>query len=135
MSELGRNYPIYDMDELGNWSTPHVLLMGDAAHAVAPHSGQGASLAIEDAVVLAACLSADGTPKAAFKRFEKLRRRRVKAAIRIGRLSGSQKHAQSWLELRVRDLILPLVMPMGVKAQERLYRYRADLGPLTQPEQ
>ena len=35
-----------------------VLLMGDAAHAVAPHSGQGASMAIEDALVLAACLDA-----------------------------------------------------------------------------
>ena len=92
-------------------------------------------MAIEDAVVLAACLSAETAPKAAFRRFESLRRQRVQTAIRIGRMSGSQKHAQSWLELRLRDLLLPLVMPMGVKAQQRMFRFRADLAPLAQPAQ
>ena len=38
-----------------------VVLVGDAAHAVGPHAGQGASMAIEDAVVLAACLEAEPT--------------------------------------------------------------------------
>ncbi len=73
---IERNYPIYDMPSLEHWSTPHVLLMGDAAHAVAPHSGQGASMAIEDAVVLAACLDGAESPAAAFARFEQLRRAR-----------------------------------------------------------
>ena len=50
-------------------------------------------------------------------------------------MAGSQKHAQSWLELRIRDLILPLVMPMGVKAQERVFKFRPDLNPLAQPVQ
>jgi 2-polyprenyl-6-methoxyphenol hydroxylase-like FAD-dependent oxidoreductase len=109
--------------------------MGDAAHAVAPHSGQGASMAIEDALVLAACLDDSASLAAAFSRFESLRRDRVATAIAIGRQAGSQKHAQSWLALRIRDLILPLVMPMGVKAQERMFRFRADLTPLAQPVQ
>ena len=56
-------------------------------------------------------------------------------AIQIGRQSGSQKHAQSWLELRIRDLILPLVLPLGRKAQERMFGFRADLTPLAQPVQ
>ena len=60
---IERNYPVYDMDELSTWSTPRVLLMGDAAHAVAPHSGQGASMAIEDALVLAACLDEQREPR------------------------------------------------------------------------
>ena len=132
---IERNYPVYDMDELSTWSTPRVLLMGDAAHAVAPHSGQGASMAIEDALVLAACLDDSASVAAAFSRFESLRRDRVATAIAIGRQAGSQKHAQSWLALRIRDLILPLVMPMGVKAQERMFRFRADLTPLAQPVQ
>ncbi len=132
---IDRNFPVYDMDELSTWSTPRVLLMGDAAHAVAPHSGQGASMAIEDALVLAACLDDDPSIGAAFARFETLRRERVATAIAIGRQAGSQKHAQSWLALRIRDLILPLVMPMGVKAQERMFRFRADLTPLALPVQ
>lgn len=132
---IDRHYPIYDMPELPRWSAGRVLLMGDAAHAVAPHSGQGASLAIEDGVVLAACLAAAADHDGAFARFEQLRRQRVQKAIAIGRAVGSQKQAQSWLTLRLRDLMLPLFMPMGARMQEKLYAFRADRTPLTQPVQ
>jgi len=131
---IDRNYPIYDMPELDHWSKGNVLLMGDAAHAVAPHSGQGASMAIEDALVLAAALDGTSVPEA-FARFFKLREARTQTVIKIGRAAGSQKHAQSWLELRIRDLILPLVMPMAVKGQERIFSFRADQTPLVQPVQ
>ena len=132
---LDRHYPIYDMPELPRWSSGRVLLMGDAAHAVAPHSGQGASLAIEDGVVLAACLAAASDHATAFARFEQLRRQRVQKAIAIGRAVGTQKQAQSWLALRLRDLMLPLFMPLGARMQEKLYAFRADRTPLTQPVQ
>lgn len=131
---IDRNYPIYDMPELEHWSKGRVLLMGDAAHAVAPHSGQGASMAIEDGLVLAACLEGAEVP-AAFAHFFRLRQERTQTVINIGRAAGSQKHAQSWLELRIRDFILPLVMPMAVKAQERIFGFRADQTPLVQPIQ
>jgi 2-polyprenyl-6-methoxyphenol hydroxylase-like FAD-dependent oxidoreductase len=134
VTEIDRHYPIYDMPELEHWSKGRVLLMGDAAHAVAPHSGQGASMAIEDALVLAACLDAADVPEA-FGRFFVLRQARTQKVIQIGRAAGSQKHAQSWLQLRIRDLILPLVMPMAVKAQESVFRFRADQSPLAQPTQ
>lgn len=132
---IERNYPIYDMPELDRWSTNRVVLMGDAAHAVAPHSGQGASMAIEDALVLAACLEKAGEPAAAFRRFHDLRHDRTQTAIDIGRQTGSQKHAQSWLALRIRDLVLPILLPLGVKAQERMFRFRIDRDPLAQPAQ
>lgn len=132
---IERNYPIYDMPELQHWSKGRVMLMGDAAHAVAPHSGQGASMAIEDGLVLSACLEAEATVEGAFARFFGLRHQRTQTVIRIGRMAGSQKHAQSWLSLRIRDLILPLVLPLGVKAQERVFAFRPDLDPLGQPAQ
>ncbi len=132
---IERNYPIYDMPRLPTWSRGNVVLLGDAAHAVAPHSGQGASLAIEDGVVLAACLVAEGRPSDAFRRFEALRQTRTQTAISIGRMAGSQKLAKTWLARRVRDLMLPLVLPMGTRAQERLYGFRADQTPLAHPSQ
>jgi 2-polyprenyl-6-methoxyphenol hydroxylase-like FAD-dependent oxidoreductase len=135
VESIDRNYPIYDMPELQHWSKGRVLLMGDAAHAVAPHSGQGASMAIEDGLVLASSLDADSSVEAAFARFFRLRQERTQTVIKIGRMAGSQKHAQSWLQLKIRDLILPLVMPMGVKAQERIFRFRSDQTPLAQPVQ
>jgi 2-polyprenyl-6-methoxyphenol hydroxylase-like FAD-dependent oxidoreductase len=135
VESIDRNYPIYDMPELQHWSKGRVLLMGDAAHAVAPHSGQGASMAIEDGLVLASSLDADSSVEAAFARFFRLRQERTQTVIKIGRMAGSQKHAQSWLQLKIRDLILPLVMPMGVKAQERIFHFRSDQTPLAQPVQ
>jgi 2-polyprenyl-6-methoxyphenol hydroxylase-like FAD-dependent oxidoreductase len=131
---IERNYPIYDMPELSHWSKGRVLLMGDAAHAVAPHSGQGASMAIEDAIVLAAAIEEASNIETAFARFFALRQARTQKVIQIGRQSGSQKHAQSWLALRIRDLILPLFIPLGVKAQESVFRFRVDEMPLAQPQ-
>ncbi len=133
VARIERAYPVYDMPELPRWSLGRVLLLGDAAHAVAPHSGQGAAMAFEDAVVLASALAAGTDLQAAFARFERLRRGRVTQAIRTGRAAGSQKHAQSWLARRIRDLILPMVMPMGARMQEKLFSFRADLTPLALP--
>jgi 2-polyprenyl-6-methoxyphenol hydroxylase-like FAD-dependent oxidoreductase len=135
VEEIERSYPIYDMPRLPTWSQGNVVLLGDAAHAVAPHSGQGASLAIEDGVVLAACLATADKPSDAFRRFEALRQKRAETAIRIGRMVGSQKLTKTWLARRMRDLMLPLVLPMGARTQERLYGFRADQAPLAQPSQ
>ena len=49
-------YPVHDMPAVPNWHRGPMVLVGDAAHATSPSSGQGASLAIEDAIVLAKCL-------------------------------------------------------------------------------
>src|SRR5919112_1565832 len=49
---------VYDRDPLtGSWGQGRVTLLGDAAHPMTPNLGQGASQAIEDAVVLARCLA------------------------------------------------------------------------------
>ncbi|MBL8595876.1 MAG: FAD-dependent monooxygenase [Devosia sp.] len=130
---VSRIYPDYDVPSLPYWSRGRVILIGDAAHAVTPHSGQGASMALEDALVLAACLDAEATPEGAFRRFEALRRNRVEAAVRLGRQGGTPKKAQGWFARRVRDLMLPMFVPLGQKAQEHLFAFRADDTPLVQP--
>jgi len=47
---------IYDHAPLKTWSTDRITLLGDAAHAVTPHLGQGANQAVEDAITLAVLL-------------------------------------------------------------------------------
>jgi salicylate hydroxylase len=47
---------IYDREPLHHWSTNRIALLGDSAHAVVPHLGQGANQAIEDAITLAVVL-------------------------------------------------------------------------------
>jgi 2-polyprenyl-6-methoxyphenol hydroxylase-like FAD-dependent oxidoreductase len=70
--------PLEAMMVHGPWHSGRVVLLGDAVHATTPHLGQGAGMAIEDAIVLAEELGAAGTPEAAFaayreRRFERCR--------------------------------------------------------------
>ena len=51
-----KRWALYDRQPLEQWTQRRVTLLGDAAHAMLPFFAQGAAQAIEDAVVLAACL-------------------------------------------------------------------------------
>ena len=62
------------MPTVPTWYRGRIALLGDATHATSPSSGQGASLAIEDAVVLAKCLRDLPDTKLAFATYERLRR-------------------------------------------------------------
>ncbi|MFI6564929.1 FAD-dependent oxidoreductase [Streptomyces sp. NPDC050534] len=65
------------------WRAGRTLLVGDAAHAASPATGQGASMALEDAVVLAKCLRDAPDTDAALVRYEELRRPRVEHNITV----------------------------------------------------
>ncbi len=71
----------YDVPETRVWSTPEMVLVGDAAHAASPAAAQGASMAIEDSVVLAQCLRDLPDPASAFAAYENLRRERVEKLV------------------------------------------------------
>lgn len=132
-THIPRGYPVFDMRHLPQWHSGRVVLLGDAAHAVSPHAGQGASMAIEDAVVLAACLDATPLPAQAFSAFQTLRQDRVEHIVKISRRIGSQKRAKSRLALFLRDLILPFFIRLGSRTTRAVTRYRADLAPLEKP--
>jgi salicylate hydroxylase len=52
--------PIYFRDPVETWNTDRIVLLGDAAHPSPPSAGQGAAMALEDAVTIAACLRRSG---------------------------------------------------------------------------
>ena len=60
----------YDLGHVPRWHRGRIVLIGDAAHAPRPSSGQGASMALEDAVELARCLRDTDRPEAAFAAYE-----------------------------------------------------------------
>lgn len=70
-----------DLSTVTRWRTPRMLLIGDAAHAASPATGQGASMALEDAVVLAKSLRDVPDTAAALEQYERLRRPRVERNI------------------------------------------------------
>lgn len=127
--QVARDYPIFDMPSLASWHRGRVVLVGDAAHAIGPHAGQGAAMAIEDAVALAACVSQDSDIAQAFCRFEAIRRARVEEVAKVTARNGGQKRATSWFGRLVRRLVLPLVLPGGIKAGRALMAYRMDADP------
>lgn len=63
------------------WRTARALIIGDAAHAASPATGQGASMALEDAVVLAKALRDAPSTSAGLASYEHLRRPRVEQNI------------------------------------------------------
>lgn len=89
-------WALHDFPPLQRWSAGRVVLLGDAAHAMLPHQGQGANQAIEDAVTLAHCLATaaagDVGLRPAIERYKRLRRARTRQAQRYSRLAAAQLH-------------------------------------------
>ncbi|WP_370939032.1 FAD-dependent monooxygenase [Amycolatopsis sp. cg13] len=71
----------YDLPTTRLWSTSSMVLAGDAAHAASPAAGQGASMALEDAVVLGQCLRDLPDAPAAFAAYDRLRRARAEKLV------------------------------------------------------
>ncbi|MEV4639433.1 FAD-dependent monooxygenase [Actinoplanes sp. NPDC049548] len=99
---------LQDMPPVPVWHRGPVALVGDAAHATSPSSGQGASLAIESAVELARCLR-DLPVAEAFAAYETLRRPRVERVIAQTARVNRDK-APGPVGRLLRDLLFPLAM-------------------------
>jgi salicylate hydroxylase len=81
---------IYDRAPLPYWSSGRITLMGDAAHPMVPHVGQGAGQSIEDAITLAVllegCTAADVAGR--LKLYEALRLARTSRVQALARAAG-----------------------------------------------
>lgn len=103
-----RPWATYDLPSVPTWHSGPMAIIGDAAHATAPSAGQGAALAMEDAVIIAQCLRDASGPDRAFAAFERLRRRRVEKIVANGN-RGSNRKAAGPVGRVLRDAILPVV--------------------------
>ncbi|KAJ5581233.1 hypothetical protein N7450_007534 [Penicillium hetheringtonii] len=104
------NYPVYAVPPLQSWTHPsgHFTLAGDAAHAMAFYLSMGVSLAVEDAVSLAAaldlaCPNRSDVPepnqlKAALSVFENVRKKRTTAVQRASLRGGDSYHVPAGKE-------------------------------------
>jgi 2-polyprenyl-6-methoxyphenol hydroxylase-like FAD-dependent oxidoreductase len=99
----------YDFPRVPRWSADRMVIIGDAVHATSPSSGQGASLAIEDGVVLGRCLRDIDDVATAFAHFTTLRQDRVERVVRQGKRNGDGK-AQGPVGAWLRDRMLPMLM-------------------------
>ncbi|MFD7668913.1 FAD-dependent monooxygenase [Streptomyces sp. NPDC059788] len=102
----------YDLAATPRWFSDTMVIIGDAAHAAAPNAAQGASMAIEDAVVLAKCLRDRPEPRRAFGAYEELRRARVERVVAQSALMA-RRSAPGTLRRLVRDVMLPRSVERG----------------------
>ncbi|TRW88420.1 FAD-dependent oxidoreductase [Mycolicibacterium sp. 018/SC-01/001] len=79
---------LYDRVPARNWARGPVAIVGDAAHPMRPHLGQGGCQGIEDAAVLARCVAQAPDLPQAFSSFSTFRRRRVRGVVREAMLIG-----------------------------------------------
>ncbi len=95
---------LYDREPLPRWTNGRLTLLGDAAHPMLPHLGQGANQCIEDGMALATILSrVNGTSiAAALLAYETLRRERV-AAVQRGARENGLRYDSAYSDLGLRD--------------------------------
>lgn len=119
--------PMHTLAHLPRWHRGRSVVIGDAAHAPSPSSGQGASLSIEDAVVLATSLRDLPDAPSAFAAFESARRSRVERIIKQAARVNNSKAAGPLARV-VRDAVLPRVLRATANSTSvrDTYDYRVD---------
>ncbi|GJD62033.1 FAD-dependent monooxygenase [Methylobacterium frigidaeris] len=114
-----QRWGLFVTDPLRRWHRGRAVLMGDSAHAMLPHHGQGANTTIEDAVTLAELLAAGGARDldGMMRRYQALRQTRTRTIQR-----------SAWATNRL--LHLPdAVGPSGLAQRDaRMARFPEDFG-------
>ena len=90
-------WALFDRDPLQRWTESRVALLGDACHPMLPFMAQGATMAMEDAWVLAAKLKAHADPVAALAAYERARKDRTAKVQRAARANAGIFHRRTVL--------------------------------------
>jgi len=112
-----------DVATLPTWWRGRALLIGDAAHATSPHAGQGASLALEDALRLSRLMQDGQDLAATFAAFEAERRRRAERVVAVARRNGNSKREFGAAGAWIRDRMIKLLLPVSARGMDWMYAY------------
>ena len=121
---------LVDRNPLPQWGRGAVTLLGDAAHPMLPHTGQGAAQAIVDAVTLARSLTQPGEVDAALRVYERDRMPKMASLVAQGRRTARVMASTSRLFNTTRELVAR-AMPMTTFARllVRINRRAGTDGP------
>ena len=118
---------IYDRPPVERWGTGRVTVIGDAAHAATPNTGEGGSQALLDGVVLGEALAGAGdlrdgaAVEQALRAFEAEAIPRTREVIERSREIGNFLHFNNPVMCLIRDQIAYRATPM------RVWRKRAAM--------
>ena len=119
-------WALYDREPMPTWTIGRLALLGDAAHPMLPHLGQGANQAMEDGMALSIFLSETDTTDVptALTAFEQLRRERVSEIVLGARVNGLRSDSMlDYADLKKRDAELT------AHAEFRKHLYAYDVVP------
>ncbi|KAI9327133.1 hypothetical protein DFJ73DRAFT_864361 [Zopfochytrium polystomum] len=106
---------IYDLETLPVWHKHNCVLVGDAAHAMVPFTGQGCNVALEDTDVLATLLARFPThPRTAFQLYQDLRYDRVRKAAEAARAQGKRQYSTSPTGAKIGHIVLKAMASASV---------------------
>ena len=103
---------LFERDPISPWGHGAVTLLGDAAHPMLPHAGQGAAQAVEDAVVLGSSLrDVDEQPsiEAALRRYERVRIPRTRAVVALAKRNARMGSIDNAVGCWMRDQIIRFI--------------------------
>jgi 2-polyprenyl-6-methoxyphenol hydroxylase-like FAD-dependent oxidoreductase len=110
---------LYDREPLARWTRGRLTLLGDAAHPMLPHVGQGANQAIEDGVALAVLLAKTDSAAHALALYERVRRPHAARVQEWSRANGARYDAAS-ADLTDRD------RQLSNQSRDRAWMWQAD---------
>lgn len=119
-----RSDRLVDRAPLQRWGQGRVTLLGDAAHPMLPHAGQGAAQALEDAVILGRSLTDASDVPAALADYESLRKPRSAGLVRISRRNAGMAGLDNPIACGLRDGLMRLV-PTPLLARQLIALSRA----------
>jgi salicylate hydroxylase len=122
---VGR-WALHDRVPLKSWTSGRITVLGDAAHPMLPFMAQGANQAVEDAVVLAACLQETGLDDipGALLRYELARKPRTEQLQQMSRANSTRFHLADGDDQHERDQ--ELRGRESLDGQAWLYGYDAE---------
>jgi 2-polyprenyl-6-methoxyphenol hydroxylase-like FAD-dependent oxidoreductase len=101
--------PLLTRDPLPSWGDGPVTLLGDAAHPMLPHAGQGAAQALEDAVAIGRRAPVDQPVSPRLRDYERVRRARTMTVAAVARRNARMGSVDGALSCSARDLVLRLI--------------------------
>jgi 2-polyprenyl-6-methoxyphenol hydroxylase-like FAD-dependent oxidoreductase len=113
-------HDIYDRTTISAWSNGPVVVIGDAAHPMRPHMGQGGCQSIEDGVLLAASIGAHPSISSALAEFSQKRARRVHTIVRQSALMGRVIQGEGPIAAATRHLGSRIPMRLLVRSLTRV---------------
>jgi 2-polyprenyl-6-methoxyphenol hydroxylase-like FAD-dependent oxidoreductase len=108
-TEDARLDELVDREPLEQWGRGAVTLLGDAAHPMLPHAGQGAAQALEDAVAVGRVLTDASDVETALRRYEQVRAARTREIAAVARRNAQMGSIENPVARAARDVAIRFI--------------------------